>query len=114
MGVQRAQHPLGRRLHELEDGLQGVFLLGPVQFVAVNQGRRRVISRPPGRARPVHDLAIPEGNAHQVAHLHLPQAQRYIAPVNLPAGLDDAGGLADPAMSDHAGGQVGFGDNFLE
>jgi len=50
MGVEATQLSFGRRFDKLEDRLQGILLLGPVQFVAVDYRLRVVIKRPPGGA----------------------------------------------------------------
>ncbi|MFA7404895.1 MAG: hypothetical protein WC007_12950, partial [Pelobacteraceae bacterium] len=62
----------------------------------------------------MHHIAVAKGDTNQVAHLHLAEAERHVFPVDLPARLDDPGTLADAAMPDHAGGQVGLGDDFLD
>ena len=51
---------------------------------------------------------------HQVPHLHLPQTQGDVAPLQFAAGLDDPGGLAHPPVSHHAGGELGLGQDLLD
>lgn len=61
----------------------------------------------------MHDSRIPNGDTDQIADLHLSQAQRHILAIDIPAGLNDAGALADTAMPDHAGSQIGPGNDLL-
>ncbi len=78
MGVQGTEQPLGGGFDKLENRLQGILLLGPVQLVAMDHCRRFVIAGPPGRTRPVHDIAVAKRYADQITDLHLPQPQRHI------------------------------------
>ncbi len=49
VGMQTALLILDGRLYELEDRLQGVFLLRTVQFITVDDRLGGIIGRPPGR-----------------------------------------------------------------
>jgi hypothetical protein len=72
------------------------------------------VGGPPGGARPVHRLPVTVGDAHQVSHLHLSEAQGDITAADFPADLADAGGLADTPVAHDARGQVGSGNDFLQ
>jgi len=62
----------------------------------------------------VHDRAVPERDADQVTDFHLAETQGNVAPTDLTADLDDAGRLADAAVTDHAGGQIGVAEDLRQ
>jgi hypothetical protein len=62
----------------------------------------------------VHDLVLAIRDADQVADLHLAKPQGDIIATDFPADLYDPGTFTDTAMADHAGRQVGFGQDFRE
>ncbi len=105
---------LHRRFNELENGLQSIFLLGTIEFVAMDDRLGDIIRRPPRWPRPVHHVALPVRDADQVANLHLAQAQSNILTANFFAGLNNPGALANASMADNAWRQIRFGQNFSE
>jgi len=62
----------------------------------------------------VHRSAVPVGDADQVADLHLAEAQGHVAPADVPAGLDHAGGLADAPVANNTGSEIGAGEDLPE
>jgi hypothetical protein len=78
----------------------------------MNNSFLRVISRPPGRLRPVHDLLFTVRNANQITNLHLAKAQSHVLPPDLIAGLYDPGTFANTTMTHNTRGQISFGEDF--
>jgi len=62
----------------------------------------------------MHRIPFAVGDSNQVANLHLPKAQGDVAAADIPADLDDASSLADAAMANHTGSEVGPGENLLQ
>jgi len=62
----------------------------------------------------MHRRSLAVGDADQIADFHLAKPKGNITTADLAADLHNAGGLADAAVPDHAGSEIGPGQDLLQ